>query len=88
MTFAEFVQPGNYNRSDVKVVCGHNIPVGPGACVECHALTDDHQRSGCTCDLDAYDAERAQVAAEFGVRPEQITLRGCSGERGEEWGDD
>lgn len=33
-----------------------------------------------------YEAERAQVAAEFGVRPDQITLRGCSGERGEEWG--
>jgi hypothetical protein len=31
-----------------------------------------------------YDAERAQVAAEFGVRPDQITLRGCHGERGEE----
>ena len=34
----------------------------------------------------AYLAERARVAAEFGVRPEQITLRGCGGERGEEWG--
>lgn len=33
-----------------------------------------------------YDAERARVAAEFGVRPDQITLRGCGGERGEEWG--
>lgn len=32
------------------------------------------------------DAERARVAAEFGVRPDQITLRGCGGERGEEWG--
>jgi hypothetical protein len=29
----------------------------------------------------------AELAAEFGVRPDQITLRGCSGERGEEWGD-
>lgn len=28
--------------------------------------------------------ERAAVAAEFGVRPDQITLRGCS-RRGEEW---
>ena len=29
-------------------------------------------------------AEQARVAAEFGVRPDQITLRGC-GQRGEEW---
>jgi len=36
-------------------------------------------------EFEAFLAERARVAAEFGVRPEQITLRGCSGERGEEW---
>lgn len=65
MTFAEFVQPGNYNRSDGKVVCGHNIVVGPGACVECHALTDGHREGGCTCDLDAYDAEQAGADAWF-----------------------
>ena len=30
------------------------------------------------------DAERAALAAEFGVRPDQITLRDY-GQRGEEW---
>lgn len=64
MTFADFVQPGNYNRSDGNTVCGHNIVVGPGACVECHALTGEHQESGCTCDLDAYDAQQAESWAE------------------------
>ena len=29
-------------------------------------------------------AERAALAAEFGLRPDQITLRGCD-RRGEEW---
>jgi hypothetical protein len=28
--------------------------------------------------------DRAALAAEFGLRPDQITLRGC-GRRGEEW---
>lgn len=30
------------------------------------------------------DAERAVLAAEFGVRPDQVTLRGCD-RSGEEW---
>jgi hypothetical protein len=30
------------------------------------------------------EAERVALATEFGVRPDQITLRGC-GQHGEEW---
>lgn len=41
---------------------------------EAHAQAEQHE------------AERARVAAEFGVRPDQITLRGCGEPRGEEWG--
>lgn len=59
-TFADFIQPSHYNRSDGAVVCAHNIPVGLGACAECHALTDEHRASGCTCDVGAYDAGQAR----------------------------
>lgn len=33
----------------------------------------------------AYDAERVRLAAEFGLRPDQMRPRGC-GQHGEDWG--
>lgn len=53
MSFADYTQSGHYVRSDGVQVCGHKIPIGPGACPECHALTDEHWEARCTCVADA-----------------------------------
>lgn len=49
-SFAQFVQPSHYRRSDGATVCAHNVPVRPAACPECHSLTDEHWDAACTCD--------------------------------------
>lgn len=45
----------------------------------------EERRAAAHAEVDRDEAERSRLAAELGVRPDQITLRGCHGERGEEW---
>lgn len=47
-----FIPPAHYEDSAGRPYCAHAVPVAPGSCSECHALTDEHWDTGCTCTHD------------------------------------
>lgn len=72
-------------------LCGRLVGGSAAYCCGSCATADEHHYEihesgplGHTGPCSQRWVERAAMATEFGLRPDQITLRGC-GQRGEEW---